>query len=93
MDLWLSGLPTSHRRQEVGEVAGSRRLNRLDLAKWIVHPENPLTARAFANRLVGSSLAPSAGGLAFRDVTALVLPTGLGASDMSSTTRPLGRPK
>jgi hypothetical protein len=28
-----------------------QRLNRLDLAKWIVHPENPLTARTFANRI------------------------------------------
>ena len=27
-----------------------KRLNRLDLAQWIAHPENPLTARAFVNR-------------------------------------------
>lgn len=33
------------------ETQGDGALNRLDLAKWIASPENPLTARAFVNRV------------------------------------------
>ena len=33
------------------EGAGSRRMDRLDLARWITSADNPLTPRVFANRL------------------------------------------
>lgn len=47
-----SRIPTLFLNEPVARAPSlERRLTRLDLADWIVSPDNPLTARAFANRI------------------------------------------
>ncbi len=53
-----------------GQPEQAQRGTRLDLARWMVSPENPLTARVFVNRLwsrlFGTGLSKSTGDLGFQ---------------------------
>jgi mono/diheme cytochrome c family protein len=50
-DVMSPAVPAFLAPKELQEEASKRRLTRLDLAKWIVSRDNPLTARVYVNRL------------------------------------------
>lgn len=50
-DVMSPAIPQFLAPKQLQEEAAKRRLTRLDLAKWIVSRDNPLTARVYVNRL------------------------------------------